>query len=55
MGIANLLSRLGITELLQLFGGRVDEDDEGQPFIFVKNKETLPNPMGDDEDDQDEE
>jgi hypothetical protein len=45
------LSRLSIPELLKLFGGEVGEDEDGQPFIFAENKDTLINPLGDDEDD----
>jgi hypothetical protein len=35
--------------LLRLFG-EIDEDEDGQPFILVDNRETLPNPNGDQED-----
>jgi hypothetical protein len=47
------LSRLTVTELLKLFGGEVGEDEDGQPFIFAENKDTLINPLGDDEEMQD--
>jgi hypothetical protein len=39
-----------VAELLELFGNQVGEDEDGQPFIIVKNRETLPNPMAADED-----
>jgi hypothetical protein len=44
------MPRLSITELLRLFGD-VDEDEDGNPFILVENRETLPNPNGDKDDD----
>ena len=44
------LSSLTNTELLELFGNEVGEDEDGQPFIIVKNQNTLPNPLAGDED-----
>jgi hypothetical protein len=41
---------LSIKELLHLFGD-VEEDEEGQPFILVEDKETFLNPAGDSDDD----
>jgi len=46
--------RLEVVELLKLFGNEVGEDEDGQPFIFVENKETRPNPAADDDDPGDE-
>jgi hypothetical protein len=39
-------NRLSIKELLHLFGD-VEEDEDGQPFILVEDKETLLNPAAD--------
>ncbi|KIW01890.1 hypothetical protein, variant [Verruconis gallopava] len=47
--------RLNIKELLELFGDDVGEDEDGQPFIMVKDQQTRPNPWADDEGFQDEE
>jgi hypothetical protein len=44
-----MVRRLTIPELLRLFG-EVEEDSDGNPFILVHNRETLPNPNGDLED-----
>jgi hypothetical protein len=41
-----ILPRLTIPELLRLFG-EVEDDEDGNPFILVENRETLPNPNGD--------
>ncbi|TLD37757.1 putative serine/threonine-protein phosphatase [Venturia nashicola] len=41
--------KLTIPELLRLFGD-VDADENGNPFILVNNRATLPNPNGDMED-----
>lgn len=48
------LSSLDVEDL-KLFGNEVGEDEDGQPFIFVENQETRPNPLADDEDPCDEE
>jgi hypothetical protein len=39
---------------LSYSGGEVGKDEDEQPSIFVDNQETLVNPLGDDEDMQDE-
>jgi hypothetical protein len=44
------MSRLTIPELLRLFGP-VENDEDGNPFILIENRETIPNPNGDVEDD----
>jgi hypothetical protein len=44
---------LTVKEILHLFGD-VDEDSDGQPFILVEDKETLPNPGAGGEDGDDE-
>jgi hypothetical protein len=49
MGLLISSSRLDVKELLKLFGSEVEEDEDGQPFIFVNDKETRPNPDADDE------
>ncbi|KAE9984365.1 hypothetical protein EG328_008851 [Venturia inaequalis] len=41
--------KLTIPELLRLFGD-VDDDENGDPFIMVNNRDTRPNPNGDLED-----
>ena len=43
------MNRLGMTDLLRLFGGEVREDEDGEPFIWVEDQDTRPNPMADDE------
>lgn len=45
------LNRLTVPELLRLFGD-VEEDDEGQPFILVEDRATIPNPGGDEDEDE---
>jgi hypothetical protein len=45
-----MVNRLSIKEIIRLFGGEVGEDQDGNPFIIVDNKETRPNPLADVED-----